>query len=135
MTTDISPNSSDYTLYNNEFDYTFSQSLKEIKPNILSNINDKMYFIKNLLYVIQTPANGYAYFPNYVSAGQQTHFAIYKKNNDKLDLIHSAMLIVYDGCSTYLIDKNIKYVFKQNGLNNADIELIQKNKYEFITHK
>ena len=136
MTSDISSNSVDYSSYENyNMLYSIHDTLKEIKPIILSEINDNMVFVKNITFVIQTPAPGLAYFPNYISAGPQTHFAIYKKNNNKLNLIHTAMLIVYDGCSGYLIDENIKYVFKYNGLNNSDIEILQKNKYEFHTDK
>jgi hypothetical protein len=136
MTSDISSNSVDYSSYENyDMLHSIPDKLKEIEPIILSEINDNMFFVKNITFVIQTPAPGLAYFPNYVSAGPQTHFAIYKKNNNKLNLIHTALLIVYDGCSGYLIEKNIKYVFKQHGLNNSDIEFLQKNKYEFQTDK
>jgi hypothetical protein len=94
-----------------------------------------MYFVKNITFVVQTPAAGYAYFPNYISAGPQTHYAIYENKNNELNLIHTALLIVYDGCSAYLIEKNINYVFKQYGLNNNDIEILKKNAYEFQTDK
>jgi hypothetical protein len=139
MTSNISSNSVDYTS-SEYYDmlhtiHTIPETFKEIKPIILSEINDNMVFVKNITFVIQTPAPGLAYAPNYISAGPQTHFAIYKNNNNKLNLIHTALLIVYDGCSAYLIEKNIKYVFKQYGLNNSDIEILQKNKYEFQTDK
>jgi hypothetical protein len=110
------------------------QTYKEIHPLILSDILDNMIFTKNHMLVIQTPPDGYAYVPNYISAGPQTHFGIYKKKNDKLELIHQALLFVYDGCSAYLIEKNIDIILQKNNLSKTNIENIRKYKYEYITN-
>ena len=106
---------------------------QEISPIILKELTENMTPVKNILYVEQIPSYGYAYCPGYISAGPQTHYAIYKVNYDKLELIYQALLIVYDGCSGYLINKNIKQVLRENKLNNSDIDFILQNKYEFIT--
>lgn len=109
---------------------------KDISPNILTEYVEKMFSIKNIVYVVQTPPDKYAYISSYISAGPQTHFGIYKiKNNKELELIYEALLIVYDGCTSYLIDKNIREVLRQNGLNKNEIDLLIKNKYEYITKK
>lgn len=109
------------------------QTYKEIHPRILSDILDNMIFTKNIILIRQTPPDGYAYVSNYISAGPQTHFGIYKKNIDKIELIHQALLIVYDGCSAYLIEKNIDIILRKNNLSKTDIENIRKYKYEYIT--
>lgn len=106
---------------------------RETAPIILKELTHDMKPIKNILYVEQHPSEGYAYCPGYISAGPQTHYAIYKLNSNKLELIYQALLIVYDGCSGYIINKNIKEILRQNKLNNIDIELAIKIKYEFTT--
>ena len=108
--------------------------LTDIHPLILNDYTDDMISVKNIILVLQTPPNGYAYCSNYISAGPQTHFALYKIiPNNKLELIYDALLIVYDGCSAYLIDKNMKQVLKNNKLNSLEIDNIMKNKYNYIT--
>jgi hypothetical protein len=120
---------------NNDYYYQENSTYKEIKPDILTEYNKEMFSIKKLVYVEQTPPDGYAYIPWYISAGPQIHFAIYKiKNNDELELLYQNLLIVYDGCSAYIIDKNIKEALRQNGLKYNEIELLMKNKYNYVTH-
>jgi len=109
------------------------QKYIEINPQILSDILSDMIFTKSYILVIQTPPDRYRFVTNYISAGPQTHFGIYKKNNDKLELIHQALLIVYDGCSGYLIEKNIDRILQKNKLLKIDIENIRKYKYEYTT--
>ena len=120
--------------YCNEYVSPTDVPLKDVTPIIFNEVTKDMISVKELIFVVQTPSSGYAFIPNYVSAGPQTHYAIYKIIEDnKLKLIHQALLIVYDGCSAYLIDKNIDIILKKYGLNNYDIENIKKNKYKFIT--
>jgi hypothetical protein len=107
--------------------------LHEIKPQILTDIFDDMIFTKNIILIRQTPPDGCAYVSNYISAGPQIHFGIYRKNIDKIELIHEALLIVYDGCSAYLIEKNIDRVLRENYLSKNDIDLLRQTKYEYIT--
>jgi len=106
---------------------------KKTSPHILSNKLDNMNFIKNIILVVQTPPDGYAYAPNYISSGPQTHFAIYKVNDDKLELLYDALLIVYDGCSGYIIHKNINIVLQKNGLSRNDIDYINNNPFNYTT--
>jgi hypothetical protein len=119
--------------FSNHTDYSDNSEYKDIQPNILTEYKSEMYSIKNLIYVVQTPPNNYAYIPWYISAGPQTHFGIYKKNDDKLKLIFEDLLIVYDGCTAYLIDKKIKEILRQNGLNNREVESLMINKYDYVT--
>ena len=108
----------------------------EISPKILTDYDNSMYSIKNIVVISQTPPENYAYIPSYISAGPQTHYAIYKiLPNNKLHLIYNALLIVYDGCSAYLIDKNMRQVLKNNKLNHNEVDDIMQNKYQYITPK
>lgn len=126
--------------YNNEYislisqQYEYPQYIK-ILPKILTEFDmTKMYSIHNIIFVIQTPPDNHAYVPSYISAGPQTHYAIYKIiDNNKLHLLYDALLIVYDGCSGYLIEKNIKEVMRENNLSKREIELLFSKKYEFVT--
>jgi hypothetical protein len=121
--------------YNMSIQYDEYPQYTNISPKILKIYdNEKIYNIHNIIYVLQTPPTNYAYVPNYISAGPQTHFALYKiTDNNTLDLLYDALLIVYDGCSAYLIDKNIRVVMRQNKLSKLEIDLLFQNKYEFIT--
>ena len=121
--------------YNISIRYDEYPQYIQISPQILNMYDsEKMYNIRNIIYVLQTPPINYAYVPSYISAGPQTHFALYKiTDGNALHLLYEALLIVYDGCSAYLIDKNIKEIMRLNKLSKSDIDLLFQNKYEFIT--
>ena len=127
--------------YNNIISYHNDYvEFTKILPKILSEYDTKMYKIQDLVFAIQTPPDNYAYVPTYISAGPQTHYAIYKiintddiNNTNKLNLLYDALLIVYDGCSGYLIEKNIKEVMRENNLSKREIELLFSKKYVFVT--
>lgn len=110
---------------------TYSDNVYEkADPIILTKPLDGMDFTKNIIMVYQYPPDNKLFVPTYISSGYQTHYAIYKLENDKLELLFTRLHIVYEGMVYYYIIRDITNYLYDLGLNKNDVETIKNKKYK-----
>ena len=98
-------------------------------PIILTNPLDDMKFTKKFILVYQYPPNDTLFVPSYISADYQTHYGIYKLEDNKLTLCFERLQVVFEGLVYYYIDRDIHSKLYELGLNKTDINNIMNNKY------
>jgi hypothetical protein len=103
------------------------------KPVILTHTNqiNKLNNINKIILVTQNPPLNYLFNTNYISGDIQTHYAIYKINDDKLELIYELTQIVFDDFSTYRVIQTLTRELQKLKLNHYDINLIRNNIYHY----
>lgn len=99
-------------------------------PIILTNPTEDMVFTKNIILVYQYPPDNKLFVPTYISAGYQTHYAIYKLENNEMKLLFTRLHIVYEGMVYYYIMRDLTNYLYDLGLNKYDVDTIKNKKYQ-----
>jgi len=116
------------------FDYIDNMKYKEKEyekaiPVILNEPQPDMEFIRDTIIVYQYPPDDKMFVPTYISGDYQTHYAIYRLVDGKLDLEFEYMQIIFDGVVSYYIQRTLKNVLYKLGLNRKEVDQAFKNKY------
>ncbi len=107
------------------------KTYEKADPIILINPLDDMHFTKKIILVYQYPPDDKLFVTSYISADYQTHYAIYKLEENKLNLCFERLQIIFDGLVSYYINRDIYNKLYELGLNKTDINTIMNNKYFF----
>jgi hypothetical protein len=107
------------------------KSYEKADPIILSEPISDMKFTKNIILVYQYPSDYKLFVPSYISADYQTHYAIYKLEENKLTLCFERLQIIFEGLVSYYIIRDIRNKLYELGLNKNDISNVLNNKYFF----
>ncbi len=105
------------------------KSYEKEDPIILSEPISDMKFTKNIILVYQYPSDDKLFVPSYISSDYQTHYGIYKLEENKLTLCYEKLQIIFDGLVSYYIDKDICNKLYELGLNKNNISNVLNNKY------
>jgi len=103
---------------------------ESVNPVIISTPIDGMVFTKNIIMVYQYPPQNKLFVSSYISGDYQTHYAIYKLEDNSLKLLFERLQIVFDGFVYYYLDRDITNFLYSLGLNNNDIHTIKNKKYK-----
>jgi len=104
---------------------------EQAEPIILTEPSDKMEFTQNIIMIYQYPPRNKLFVPTYISSDYQTHYGIYKLENNKLKLLFQRLQIISDGFVYYYIDRDITDFLHELGLKKSEIEIIKNKKYKF----
>ena len=111
---------------------TIEYEYEKADPLILLEPIDGMEFTKNIIMVYQYPPQDKLFVPSYISGDYQTHYGIYKLENEKLKLLFQRLQIVFDGLVFYYLDKDITNFLHSLGLNKNEIQKIKDIKYKLV---
>ena len=109
---------------------TIEYEHEKADPLILSEPIDGMEFTKNIIMVYQYPPQDKLFVPSYISGDYQTHYGIYKLENEKLKLLFQRLQIVFDGLVFYYLDRDITNFLYSLGLNKNKILTIKNKKFK-----
>lgn len=99
-------------------------------PIILTSPKEDMNFTKNIIMVYQYPPDNKLFVPTYISAGYQTHYAIYKLEQNEMKLLFTRLHIVQEGMVYYYIMRDFTNYLYDLGLNKYDVDTIKNKKYQ-----
>ena len=103
---------------------------EKAEPVILTKPTEDMNFTKNIILVYQYPPDNKLFVPTYISSGYQTHYAIYKLEQDEMKLLFTRLHIVYEGIVYYYIMRDLTNYLYDLGLNKYDVDTIKNKKYK-----
>ena len=103
---------------------------EKVDPIILTEPHEGMDFTKNIIMVYQYPPDDKLFVPTYISGDYQTHYGIYRLEDNKMKLLFEKLHIVFDGLVFYYIDRDITNYLYNLGLNKHDIKMIKDKKFK-----
>ena len=109
---------------------TIEYEHEKADPLILLEPIDGMEFTKNIIMVYQYPPQDKLFVPSYISGDYQTHYGIYRLEDNKMKLLFEKLHIVFDGLVFYYIDRDITNYLYNLGLNKHDIKMIKDKKFK-----
>lgn len=109
--------------------HIIEKTYEKADPIILQELHSDMKLTKNIILVYQHPPDDKLFVTSYISADYQTHYAIYKLEENKLNLCFERLQIIFDGLVSYYINRDIYNKLYELGLNKTDINNIMNNKY------